>query len=573
MNVNREKLVVVAFAIFALTVWLYWPSTRGGFLMYMDDDEDLQQSVRFHGVSWGSVKYAFTTTQPYYNPLSRLSRYLDYQIWGPNAAGHHAAGVVIHALNATLVFGFLWTLLGAASLATGERLGVALGVALVFAIHPLQTESVAWLSCRTHLLCTTFGVGCLWAYVAGARRWVVVALFVAALLSKPIAVSLPFVMLAIDYFPLRRHEQLGWGRLIREKAVLIGVGLLSSVVTLITETHTGGMMVSLQTASPMQRVLLMFQSLAFYPWRLVCPTHLSPFYPLWLGLLTGHWEALVIGTVIITGLAMRYRRETPAIAACWGAYLVLVLPTSGLLQSGMESVALRYAYLAMLPLLLLGGVAVIWAWRRSRTIARLSLVGVVVLGLTVCAARTRSLIPDWRDSETLWRAALAQFPNSVIANRALAMTLLGEGRIKKALEYAQREVELAPQSAQAHMTLSVILGRLGRLQDAVEECEAAVRLRPESAEAQSNLANALARIGKIEEAVGYYERSLRIKPDSPETHCNFGVALARAGKTQDAVVQFQQALQLRPDFVAAKDALTALQSRPERIEVRGPRQP
>ena len=137
----------------------------------------LRQSVRLNGVTWNAVKWAFTTTEPYYHPLPRLSHVLDYQIWGKNAAGHHATSVVLHALNAALVFGFLWTLLGAASLTTGERLAMALGVAVVFAIHPLQAEPVAWMSGRTQLLCTTFGIGCLWAYVAGARRWAVWGLY------------------------------------------------------------------------------------------------------------------------------------------------------------------------------------------------------------------------------------------------------------------------------------------------------------------------------------------------------------------------------------------------------------
>ena len=130
---------------------------------------------------------------------------------------------VLHALNAALVFGFLWTLLGTVSLTTGERLAMALGIAAVFAIHPFQVESVAWIAGRTQLLCATFGIGCLWAYAAGARRWVVWGLFVLALLCKPTAVSLPFAMLAMDCFPLRRFEQLGWGRLLWEKLPMIAL--------------------------------------------------------------------------------------------------------------------------------------------------------------------------------------------------------------------------------------------------------------------------------------------------------------------------------------------------------------
>jgi hypothetical protein len=184
VNVARTTLVGLALAIFAGAVWLYWPGLNGGFLKGMDDDEYLRQAVRLNGLTWNAVHWAFTTTEPYYHPLPRLSHLLDYQVWGTNAMGHHATSVVLHGLNTALVFGFLWTLLGAtALLTTGERLTMALGVAAVFAIHPLQVESVAWISARSQLLCTAFGIGSVWAYVARARRWVVWMLFAAALLS------------------------------------------------------------------------------------------------------------------------------------------------------------------------------------------------------------------------------------------------------------------------------------------------------------------------------------------------------------------------------------------------------
>ncbi len=219
MKISRTKPVGIALVIFAATIWLFWPSVHGEYLAG-DDIEYLRQSERWNGLTWNAVKWAFTCTDDYYQPLVRLSHAADYQMWRKNAAGHHAACVVVHALNAVLVFGFLWTLLGAAALSTGERLMVALWVAVVFAIHPLQVESVTWISGRTQLLCTTFGIACLWAYAARSRRWVVWGFFVLAVLCKPMAISLPFVMLAIDYYPLRRHERLGWGRLAWESGTV-----------------------------------------------------------------------------------------------------------------------------------------------------------------------------------------------------------------------------------------------------------------------------------------------------------------------------------------------------------------
>jgi hypothetical protein len=560
VKISRTTLVGVALAIFAGTVVLYWSSVQGGFLTRMDDDEYLRQSVRLNGLTWNAVKWAFTVTAPYYHPLPRLSHVLDYQIWGKNAAGHHATSVVVHALNAALVFGFLWTLLGAAGLTEGERFGMAAGVAVVFAIHPFQAESVAWMSGRTQLLCTTFGIGCLWAYVAGARRWVVWGLFLATLLCKPMAVSLPFVMLVIDYYPLRRHERLGWGRLVGEKAMLIALGVAAAVVTMITESQTGGLLIPLETISPVQRVLLMFQSLTFYPWRLVCPVHFVPFYPLPETISVGQWPVLlsVVGVGIVTALALWYRRRAPAVAAGWGAYVVLILPVSGLMQTGLSAVALRYAYLAMLPLLLLAGGAMVWAWRRTATAARIGLVGLLACELCVFGLRTRSLIPIWHDDETLWQTVLAKFPDSAVANRAMLMLLLDQQRTTEALEYAQRYVEIEPQMCEAHNNFGFVLAMVKRLPEAIEEYGEALQLKPNYADAHNNLANALMHEGKVAEAIPHYEVALKLAPGSAEAHYDFGAALERIGRVPEAMANYQRALELRPELTPARDALARL---------------
>ncbi|MGO9245546.1 MAG: tetratricopeptide repeat protein [Verrucomicrobiia bacterium] len=554
MTVSRTKLVGIALVIFAVTIWLFWPSVHGEFLS-ADDLDELHDSVRLNGLTWNAVKWAFTATEPDYYPLQRLTHVLDYQIWGKNAAGHHATSVVLHALNAALLFGFLWTLLGAVSLTAGERLAMALGVAVVFAIHPLQTEPVAWMSCRTHLLGTTFRIGCLWVYVTGARRWAVWLLFAGALLCSPMAVSLPFVMLAMDYYPLRR-EQLGWGRLIGEKAVLIGLSAALAAVTMITESRKGGEIWPLETVTLPQRVQLMFQSLVFYPWKLVWPSCLSPFYPLREGLsLDRLWVLLsVLCVCIVTVLAVRERRRLPALAAGWGAYVVQVLPVSGLMQRGPLAVASRYAYVAILPLLLLAAGAVVWAWRRSKTVAHVAFIGFLACALCVFGLRTRSLIPDWHDDVSFWRAVVAQLPESE-ANWGLAATLLERGRAPEALEYAQRAVEITPQLYMAHNTLGRVLARLGRLQDAVKQFQQALRLKPDDCETHVNWGNALRDSGNVQEAIAQYELAVRLKPDSAEVHINLGNALLTQGNARDAVANYEEALRLNPDSAEAHMSL------------------
>lgn len=565
MTVSRAKLVGVALVIFTLTVWLHWPSVHGKFV-FGDDKEYLRQSVRWNGLTWDAVKWAFTSTESYYHPLVRLSHVLDYQIWRTNAAGHHATGLVLHALNAALVFGFLWTLLGATSLTTGERFMVALWVAVVFAIHPLQVESVAWMSGRTQLLCTTFGILSLWAYAAGARRWLVWGLYVAALLCKPMAVSLPFVMLAIDYYPLRRHEQLGWGRLVGEKTLWIALAVVASVATVITKSQLGQIS-TLATIPPSERVFLTFESLAFYPLKLVWPSHLSPVYPMQL-LSLNQWPVLasVLTILITTAVAVVERRRRPMLIAAWGAYVVLILPVSGLMPIGFQSMAQRYAYEAMLPVLLLAGAAGIWVWRRRMTAARLALVGTIVAPLFCFAVRTRQLIPDWSTEERVRRAVLTVFPDSEQSNRAFAKMLLDQGRVGEALVYAQRAVELAPNQSYSHMTLGLVLGRLGRLPEAMAQDEQALQMNPDPAEGHYNFGAALAELGKVTEAAEQFEQAIRIKPDYPEAHYNYGAALDQMGRPQDAISHYEQALRLNPDYTEAHSNLGVALAQTGRID-------
>jgi tetratricopeptide (TPR) repeat protein len=553
-------LVGVALIIFAATVWLYWPSVHGEFLSG-DDNEYLRQSARWNGLTWNAVKWAFTTTAPYYHPLPRLSHVLDYQLWGKNPVGHHATSVFLHALNAGLVFGFLWTLLGAASLTTGERLAMALGVAVAFAIHPLQTESVAWMSGRTQLLCATFGVACLWVYVGeGARRWVVGWLYVAALLCKPMAVSLPFVMLAMDYYPLRRHERDGWGRLLREKAVLIGLGTVAAAAAMITESQKGGLMMPLEKIPLSQRVLLMFQSLVFYVCKLVWPARLSPYYPLRLGLSLTQWTVLasVLSVVAITVVAVMKRRRLPMLAAGWGAYSILVLPASGLVPAGLQSVAMRHAYVAMVPLLLLAGGAAVWAWRRSATVAHVLLISLLVAACGAFAVSTCTLIPVWRNDETWWRAPLAEFPDSELANRLLVGALLAQGKASEALAYAQRDVEIAPQLSKAHYYLAVVLERVGRTDEAIGQYEQTLRIEPDFVEARENLGNDLLHSDRTNEAIQEYQEILWVNPDRPQVHYNLAKALARVGKFPEAIMHYDFALRITPDDALAQNGLAWL---------------
>jgi protein O-mannosyl-transferase len=553
MNVGRTTLVGLGLVIFAGALWLHWPSTGGEFLR-VDDVEYLRQSVRWNGLTWNAAKWALTDTESYYQPLPRLSHILDYQIWGTNPMGHHATSVILHALNAALVFGLLWTLLGSTSLTIGERLMVAWWVATVFAIHPLQVESVAWVAGRTQLLCTTFGIASLWAYVAGARRWVVCLLFIPAVLSKPMAVSLPFVMLVVDYFPLRRHEHSGWGRLVREKAVLIALAVAAAAVTVIARSVQADSVLSSVVIPFSARILRMFQSLSFYASKLCWPTHLSPVYPGDVPLGWGAAVVSVLAVTVITAVALIERRRIPMLVAAWGAYAVLVLPISGLVPTGV-SVSIRYAYVAMLPLLVLEGGVAVWLWRRSTKVICVALTCLLAGQLCAFAIRTRSLIPGWHDDEALRRAELAEFPDSADANGALARELLDRGRTGEALPFAQQAVALGPQAWEAHMRLGLVLIGVGQFQGAAGQFEQALRLNAQSAGARFGLGVAWSELGNPEGAIRQYEIALLLNPELAEAHNNLGTILSARGRTKDALAHYAEAVRISPDFALAHNNL------------------
>ncbi|HVM61442.1 MAG TPA: tetratricopeptide repeat protein [Verrucomicrobiae bacterium] len=558
MHISRTTLLATAVGVFAATAFLYWPSVHGEFLSG-DDTAALLQSFRMNGLTWAAVKWELTCTANYYQPLTRLSHVIDYQLFGKNPLGHHAMNIALHSLNAALVFGFLWTLLSATSVSAPERFALALGTAIVFAIHPFQAESVAWLAGRTQLLCTAFGIVCLWVYASGGKRWLVFALFFLAMMSKPMAVSLPFIMLAIDYYPLQRYQQRSWGRLLWEKTPLFAVAIVAGLAVVFTKSREG--QVATLTATPLTgRLRLAFESLSFYPWKLIWPSHLSPRYPVDSSLsLAPVWVvASVIAVVMTTVAAVVGRRRWPMLVACWGSYLALVLPVSGLVTTTSEPVlATRYAYVAMLPVLLVVGTAAICVWRRSKRMAHLVLTGLFAVQLCASAAWTRHLIPDWRNDEAERRACLEEFPDSDALNREFATVALNEGDAERALQYAQRDVELTPKAFESHRALALVLARLGRTNEAVAHAREAYRLNPDASVGELGLGVILMDLGELPEAVYHFQQALWIQPATLVAHYNIGCCLYGMGRVREAASEFQAELKINPDFADAHNGLSS----------------
>lgn len=524
MNLDRTRVAVTALAVGVVAAAVHWPGVENGFL-HWDDHLHLDEVQQHPRLSWGAVQWAFTTMQPFsYYPMTRLLTVFNRQLWGLQPAGFHATSIILHGLNGALVTSLVWLLVGAIpTVASRARLALAGGVALVFAIHPLQVEPVCWFAQQMTLLSAFFSLACLCAYVITVRGggppattaavgqtaatttrwrwWAMTGLFAAALLSKSVAVSLPLVMLVLDFYPLRRHLTMGWRQLLWEKVWLglLSIAMAAQMILAGSRVHA---VVGLERLGLLERGLVAARGIVFYLWKLLWPAWLSPYYPLQgeVTLREPEFTLSVAACVLITIVCVWVRNRQPAPLAGWVATLVLILPVSGLIQIGRQAAADRYMYLAMLPLLLLAAGGCLWLWDRLHHVGRTALAVLLGCYLAVFAVRTRDQIAVWRDDVTLWSRVLSIYPNSATLNINLAKTLVKQARFDEAQEPAQRAVQLSPDSAEAWALLGVVCSAQGQHDEAENQLKAALRLDPTLWAAEYNLACLYSKMGNFEAA-------------------------------------------------------------------------
>lgn len=519
---SGRLLVLGAVAVVAMTVSLHWLCVHNEFLMW-DDQLYLERVVEHAPLSLATVKWAFTSTWIYYQPLTWLSHGLDCWLWGMNPAAHHATGVILHGANTALVMLLAWLLLAlVSSLSQTERGVIAVATGLVFGIHPLQVESVAWLAERNNLLCGFFILASLCAYVRAVRPdagrhwwWLMTGLFAAALVSKPMAVPVPLAMLALDYYPLRRHVTSDWWRLLKEKVLLFALSAGVSALTMFAAVaHEEGLK-GFGDMGPVLRILLLARSLAFYLWKLIWPEWLSPFYPLdhWISALQWDLLAALVVIVAITAVCVALRRRVPGMLAAWLAYVAMVLPVSGIVQAGAQIAADRYVYVALVPVTLLIAGGVVWVWRRASVLVRTALAVLLGCYLAFLGYRTRGQIAVWHTDEVLWRAALKHAPGSWVPNHQLGANLVRQQRYAEAIEFIQRSLKATPYNPLDHGLLGLAFLRLGDYQRAELALATAVRLKADLWQGWYYLACAWTGLGKLEQACEALTRAIKGEPD------------------------------------------------------------
>jgi Flp pilus assembly protein TadD len=541
--------LLLALAVLLVTAAVYWPAIGNGFVNY-DDDHYVTANPRVQqGLSGETFRWAFTTTElSNWHPLTWLAHTANATAFGLDPRGHHASSVVLHALNAALLF---WLL----ARATGATAPSLLAAAL-FALHPLNVQSVAWVSELKNVLSTFFWLLTLWAYGAWTRRPRPV-LYAAALLAlalslmtKPMAVTMPFVLLLVDYWPLERFA-LGQRRLWLEKLPFLALAVALSVVAFVVQREAGSM-VATETIAWSARVSNAIWSYVAYLGQAVWPAGLAVFYPHPEGSLAlGRVIGAAVALSAVTGALFAWRERLRPQLVGWLWYLGTLVPVIGLVQVGTQAMADRYAYVPLVGIFV--GVAWTGAWLVGHgyfpreVAAGLAAVALVALGVV-----TVQQTAVWRDSVSLFEHAIAAEPDSWVAHYNLGNAYADLGRHEDAVVRFRETARLRPEFARAHNNLGNSLDALGRTAEALPSYERAVQLKPDMAEAHNNLGIACAALGRHETGETALRTAIELRPDFMEAHLNLAIELREQGRLEDAKTEGDRAVSLRPDYPLAR---------------------
>ncbi len=534
----------------------YWPATRNGFINY---DDPLYVTSNVHvqsGLTWHNLQWAFGhPVVGNWHPVTMLSHMLDCQVYGLKPWGHHLTSLLLHAANTALVFLLLRSLTG--------MLWRSWMVAALFGLHPLHVESVAWVAERKDVLSAFFGLLCLIAYARYARKpdnplsafsylyyWAALVLFALGLMSKPMLVTLPFVLLLLDFWPLQRLNPSTLQRLLVEKIPFFILAAAVSVATYLVQRQTG-MMESLQMVPLGARVENALISWCRYLGKLFWPEHLAVFYPYPAQDWPIGWVFLAfVALAGLSAFAALQRTRHPYLLAGWLWFCGTLVPVIGLVQVGGQAMADRYTYIPSV------GLFIMVVWGACALAARWPSHAIVLGGaggaaILACAALTQQQLGYWQNNETLYHHALAVTESNYLAHHNLGIALFNESQYDDAISQYRDALRVEPDNAEAHYDLGAALAVKGRTHDAISEFQKAIQLNPNNAAAHANLGTALGGEGQVAEAISEYREAVRLQPDNAGFRC----ALGMSGRIDEAIVQFQEALRLQPDYAAARHNL------------------
>ncbi len=587
----EKRNVIVCLLIVVATLLLYNPVNRHPFVNYDDPGYVTDNLHVRQGLSWDGIVWAFTTTeQANWHPLTWISHEIDASLFHLNPAGHHFVNLLIHALNAALLF--LLLMWGT------KRLGASLFVALLFALHPINVESVAWIAERKNVLSTFFfflalGTYGWYAIKPNVQRYLAVAtLFAMSLMAKPMMVTFPFVLLLVDWWPLDRLKEKPVGKLLVEKIPLFALSTASSVITMIAQQAGGATRSALQF-SLVVRLENAIVAYAMYLWKTVWPARLAPMYPYPVDGIPA-WQVLV-SLIVLAGISATVFvfRERRYLLVGWLWFLGTLVPAIGLVQVGDQAMADRYAYVPLVGIFVMiaFGLADLACARKVGLMPRAAVIAAVSLALGFATNRQ---LGYWSNNLYLWSHTLAITQNNFIAENNMGGALLLAGHPDEAHQHFLRASQINPHDPMSRSNLGAYAQEHGDLRQAVDEYETtiretsepallastyanlggayrdlgddakalesynhALRLNPNQFNAYLGLGRLLEKEGKLDDAIANYSRSVAITP-SESGYLRLGHALEQAGRRAEALAAYQEALGINPDSGEAQAAVSRL---------------
>ncbi len=557
----------IALVLAAITLAVYWPARGYEFLelddnLYITGNPVVQQGLTWPGIVWAFAGFHASN----WHPVTWLSHMLDCSLFGATPGGHHFVNVLFHAANAVLLFLLLRRM-------TGAVWRAAL-VAALFAWHPLHVESVAWVAERKDVLSTLFLILTVWAYTRyaekpGSGRYAMVALwFALGLMSKPMLVTVPCLLLLLDYWPLGRlrvfqsagvsgkTESIPLGKLLLEKLPLFALAAAASWLTILAQ-RAGDAVAPLDAVPLATRAANALTAYAAYLGKTVWPADLAVYYPLEKNVPVVALGASVLLLALISAVVWRARRERGYLAVGWLWYLVTLLPVIGLVQVGGQAMADRYTYVPLI------GVFVMMAWGVAPWFARddgklpmkLAVTGALLLGCLSATARQSS---HWRNGVRLFTHSVRVTRDNHFMHHNLGVALATRGHRDEAIAHYAESLRLYPGSAKAHYNLGLELLDAGESARALTHFTEAVKLTPLDAAAQNNLATVLAEQKRFDEAGEHFRRALQLAPRDAKSHCNFAKALLQQGRPAEAAEHFRAALEIVPDWPEALNSFAVM---------------
>lgn len=546
---SQTRLVaIVALVLVILTFTAYWRTLGNRFIEFDDGTYVFANTHIQQGITPQSLRWAFNIGfASNWHPLTWISHMVDYRVFGLNPMGHHLVSLLLHVLNTVLLLLVLRRMTGS--------LWRSAFVAALFAVHPLHVESVAWAAERKDVLSATFWFLTMCAYVLysekpGIKRYLpVFFLYALGLMAKPMLVTLPLVLLLLDYWPLKRVTR--WPSLILEKTPLLALSAASSVLTFLAQAKSVG---NFEQVTPGIRVANAVTGYATYIWKMLWPQKLAVLYPFpQQGLPTWKPVASAILLIAISVLAYSLRCKRPYLAVGWLWFLGTLVPVIGLVQVGTQSAADRYTYVPLVGLFL----AIVWTAPtlfKTRDVAPT----LGILAILPLAAMTWVQVGYWRDSVSLFNHTLKCTSGNYVIENSLGLALAREGRFDEAIAHHKASLEIAPDYPQAHNNLGILLGSQGKLDEALFHFRKALEAEPDQAIMHFNVAMILQHKGKLDEAISEYRKCIQYNPNNANAYYNLGRALENQGKPGDAAKCYRSALDIDPAREQASKALERL---------------